>query len=546
MNALRSIATSIALVALAASASGATFTIRSIDAAGVGLNDTTPFTPVGGNNATTLGQARMNLLNEAARVWGTLLQSNVPILVDVSFAAQTCSATSGTLGSAGPRSVYRNFAGAPSPDVYYVSALANQSSNATSADISATFNSSVDSDSNCLGGRGFYYGFDHNRGTKIDLLLVMLHEFGHGLGFTSEVDLTTGQGFVSGGIERFDSFTQNIFDEQLSKAWPAMTDSERIQSATHTGMLAWNGANTNAQANRFTAGVTVNGRMRLYAPATLSTGSSVSHFDTAVTPNVLMEPNLPSTITTSSTDITVCALQDVGWTVTQCPHFATNRPPVANPQSVTTLEDMPITITLTGSDPDNDPLTFAVATPPTKGTLSAISPTVPHTVVFTPTANANGADSFVFSVSDGSIITTATVTITITPVNDAPTVADISTTAVIAQPTGITLMGSDVDGDQLTYTIVSQPAHGTLSGSGPAVTYKSNDGYVGADSFTYRVNDGTVNSGVATVAITVQAAPQVGAANSSSGGGGGAMNDWWVMLMSLLALVRVQRRRQSI
>ncbi|HYM34661.1 MAG TPA: Ig-like domain-containing protein, partial [Steroidobacteraceae bacterium] len=455
MNVLRSIATSILLVGLAANASAATFTVRSIDAAGVGLNDATPFTPVGGNNATTLGQARMNLLNEAARVWGTLLQSNVPILVDASFAAQTCSATSGTLGSAGPRSMYINFPGAPLQNVLYVSALAdalsgaNRSTNPTSSDINATFNSSVDSDPTCLGGRGFYYGFDHNRGTKIDLLLVMLHELGHGLGFTSEVDLTTGQGFVSGGVERFDSFTQNIFDEQLNKAWPAMTDSERMQSATHTGMLAWNGANTNAQTGRFTAGVTANGRMRLYAPATLSTGSSVSHFDTAVTPNVLMEPNLPSTITTSSTDITVCALQDAGWTVTQCPHFATNRPPVANPQSVTTLEDTPITITLTGSDPDNDPLTFAVATPPAKGTLSAISPTVPHTVVFTPTANANGADSFVFSVNDGSITTTATVTITITLVNDAPTAADVSTTAVTAQSTGITLQGNDVDGDQL-------------------------------------------------------------------------------------------------
>ncbi|HYM34407.1 MAG TPA: GlyGly-CTERM sorting domain-containing protein, partial [Steroidobacteraceae bacterium] len=66
--------------------------------------------------------------------------------------------------------------------------------------------------------------------------------------------------------------------------------------------------------------------------------------------------------------------------------------------------------------------------------------------------------------------------------------------------------------------------------------------YLGSDSFTYRVNDGTLDSGIATVTITVQAAPLVGAANSSSGGGGGAMNYWSLAFLILLALIRVQRR----
>ena len=83
----------------------ATFTIRSTDSAGEGFNDPAPFAPIGGNNATTLGQARMNVLQEATRIWGSLLQSNVPIIIDVAFDAQTCSASSGTLGSAGPRQI---------------------------------------------------------------------------------------------------------------------------------------------------------------------------------------------------------------------------------------------------------------------------------------------------------------------------------------------------------------------------------------------------------------------------------------------------------
>src|SRR5262245_5170076 len=151
MNALR-IFVATAIVFAATTANAATFTIRIVDGADEGLNSSAPFTPVGGNNATTLGQARMNVLQEAARIWGQLLQSNVPILVDARFDAQTCSMTSGTLGSAGPRAVFRNVSGAASPDTFYVSALAdaiagtNLSSNPTAADIGANFNSAVDDD----------------------------------------------------------------------------------------------------------------------------------------------------------------------------------------------------------------------------------------------------------------------------------------------------------------------------------------------------------------------------------------------------------------
>ena len=59
----------------AVSVSAATITIQVMDAAGEGFNDTTPFTPIGGNNATTLGQARLNVFTEAARLWGQLISS---------------------------------------------------------------------------------------------------------------------------------------------------------------------------------------------------------------------------------------------------------------------------------------------------------------------------------------------------------------------------------------------------------------------------------------------------------------------------------------
>jgi hypothetical protein len=544
---MRPVAIALLLTACTATAGAATFTIRSTDAAGEGLNDPSPFVPVGGNNATTLGEARMNVLVEAARIWGAQIQSNVPIQVDAAFDAMTCSALSGTLGSAGPRAVFRNVNGGASPDVYYVSALAdaisgsNRSSSPTSSDINATFNSAVDNDANCLGGRGFYYGFDHNKGTKPDLLLVVLHELGHGLGFTSQVNLTTGEGFIGGdSIERFDSFTYKIFDEQLDSLWPALSAAQRVQSASHTGSVAWNGTSVNAQSSRFTQGVTASGRVRLYAPATVSSGSSISHWDTAVTPNILMEPNLPSSITTSSTDITPCALQDIGWTVNQCPHYASNRAPTATDQSVTSLEDTPITITLNGADSDNDPLTFAIATAPARGTLSAIATGTPHTVVYTPTANANGSDSFTFTVNDGAATSVAaTVSIAIAAVNDAPTAENLAVTALLGTPLNVTLLGADVDADPLTYAVVGNPTHGALSGSGVTLSYQPMAGYAGPDSFTYRVNDGTVNSAVATVTITVQTLPNDVVLTSDGGsGGGGAMTSLWTVLMGMLVVVR--------
>ena len=179
-----------------------------------------------------------------------------------------------------------------------------------------------------------------------------------------------------------------------------------------------------------------------------------------------------------------------------------NGAPTADAQSVSTNEDTAKAITLTGSDPNGDALTYSIVDQPAKGSLSGTAPNV----TYTPSANYNGSDSFTFMANDGKLDSaTATVSITVTAVNDAPVADSQSVTTEQNTAKNITLTGSDVDGDTLTYHIMDQPAKGSLSGTAPNVTYTPNANYNGSDSFTFMANDGKVDSNAATVSITVNA-----------------------------------------
>lgn len=89
------------------------------------------------------------------------------------------------------------------------------------------------------------------------------------------------------------------------------------------------------------------------------------------------------------------------------------------------------------------------------------------------------------------------------PVNDAPVAADSSAQVAQNTPEDIPLVATDLDGDTLSYAVVAQPTHGTLSGSGSSRTYTPDHNYQGADSFMFLANYGTIDSNVATVSITV-------------------------------------------
>ncbi len=238
-------------LALAAPAHAATITIVNMDGAGEGFNDPTPAAPVGGNPGVTIGQQRLNVFQEAANIWGGLLTSNVTIFVQAQFNPLSCTSTSAVLGSAGPITVSRDFAGAPVAGHWYHAALANKLANVdlvpANNDINAQFNSSL-GQVGCLDGRFFYYGYDGNEGNNIDLLAVVLHELGHGLGFSTTTSGSTGN-YLSSFPSIFDQF---LLDNVGGLHWDQMTAPQRQASAiNNNGNLVWDGLATQNMAPSF-------------------------------------------------------------------------------------------------------------------------------------------------------------------------------------------------------------------------------------------------------------------------------------------------------
>jgi len=231
-------------------ASAATILIQNNDGANEGFND--PNAPahanqIGATNtANTLGALRLEVFTEAAKVWGDILNSNIAITVGATFDDDlVCAANSATLGQAGPTGSQQGFANSEAGVAYPVAlaeSLSGSNLNSTSVEITAKFNSKVDTnDPDCMGGGGFYYGLDDNVPVGTSALFpVVLHELGHGLGFLSFVNNATG-GFNTFS-ENPDTFSRNLQDLETGKTWVSMTNPERLASSLNEPDLVWTGA----------------------------------------------------------------------------------------------------------------------------------------------------------------------------------------------------------------------------------------------------------------------------------------------------------------
>ncbi|MCX6662563.1 MAG: Ig-like domain-containing protein, partial [Euryarchaeota archaeon] len=183
-----------------------------------------------------------------------------------------------------------------------------------------------------------------------------------------------------------------------------------------------------------------------------------------------------------------------------------NDQPIANNDTATVNEDSTnnqINVLTNDGDIDNDPILISGVTQPAHG---AVTFTI-STIFYTPSANYNGGDNFTYTIIDGyGGIDTATVTVTITPINDPPNAVDDTTT--VAEDTNnnqinVRTNDNDIDGDTLSITSVTTPAHGTATFTTLYTYYSPSSNYNGPDSFTYTITDGHGGTDTATVSVTV-------------------------------------------
>jgi len=236
-------------------AASAHITVVNVDGPNEGFNDPAPAVPVGGNPGTTKGQQRLIAFRFAADVWGAALDSNIDIQIRASFDPLGPN----VLGSAGARFFDANFQAAPGfpggrANTNYHIALADKRAGldllvvetqnevlpqnrltAAEPEIAAQFSSDFD----------FYLGLDNNHGLQNDLVVVLLHEFGHGLGFSSFLSRTSGN--TPGGFT--DPYLDNTLDGSTNTPFPALlasTPAARLAAIQKVDQIVWTGANVAA------------------------------------------------------------------------------------------------------------------------------------------------------------------------------------------------------------------------------------------------------------------------------------------------------------
>jgi len=179
-----------------------------------------------------------------------------------------------------------------------------------------------------------------------------------------------------------------------------------------------------------------------------------------------------------------------------------NIPPVADAATFTISEDTVTPIVLTASDVDGDALTYQIVSAPQFGTLSGTAPNLTYL------ANPDyaGSDAFSFTVNDGlESSEQAVISIDVTPENDQPTALSLAVTLEEDTAIEFALAGNDTDGDSLTYNVIELPSFGDVTGTLPNLIYTPPIDFTGEVELRYVVNDGLLDSAVASVTLNVTA-----------------------------------------
>jgi riboflavin synthase alpha subunit len=181
------------------------------------------------------------------------------------------------------------------------------------------------------------------------------------------------------------------------------------------------------------------------------------------------------------------------------------RAPITADDSVTTDEGMVVDIAVLANDrdPDGDALRVVGVTQALNGWVLVNGD---DTLRYQPNTGFTGLDGFSYTVEDGhGGVATAIVSVEVNDVADAPIAENQVVETDEDTALAITLVVSDADGDRLTFTIERPPAHGSLIGAPPDLSYVPDSNYSGPDRFVFAVDDGHDGSDIGTVSITVDA-----------------------------------------
>lgn len=306
------------------------------DASTAAWFDSTPAAPVGGNPGTTVGEQRRNAFNRALQLIAGQLDGTGPVRILACWADLGGDANRATLASAGPTRLVLNDAALtsaswsmpPLPKTYtwYSSAGAAQLAGAEycrynggpcgTADVFIQFNTAIDG-AVVLGERRFHYGYDTPPigGNGIDFIDTAMHEITHGLGFLGLINLDGEGGEPVGSkfVGYDDAYSDEVASVQGAQVRPLnrLDLAERAAALTSGQGLRWTGAEAAASTlNPLRQQPFPENLPRLYAPAPISPGSTLSHLDAGAGPQ-LMTPFLAGSLRTLG--LARPMLDAVGW-----------------------------------------------------------------------------------------------------------------------------------------------------------------------------------------------------------------------------------------